>query len=247
MNALLLFILPLLIDAALEKGVGSVSYGNNCTEVDKLGITWWYNWGSQPDCETKSTFVPMIWGRDNIKDISKVNKSAPALLGFNEPNNAGQSNLSPQEAASYWPQLMATGMRLGSPAVDAGTTAYTWLDQFFGNCSGCRVDFIAVHWYSPWSGSCTAQSLYNRTAFFAERYNRPVWITEFDCADGSFDQNLNFMKQALPNLQSATPKLERFAWFTTRAYGDVPPYYQYVNLFDDKGQTNELGTYYTSV
>ena len=44
--------------------------------------------------------------------------------------------------------VQATGLRLGSPAVDASATAYTWLDQFFGNCSGCRVDFITVHWYS---------------------------------------------------------------------------------------------------
>jgi len=113
----------------------------------------------------------------------------------------------------------ATGLRLGSPAVDASPLAYLWLDQFFGNCSGCRVDFITVHWYSycktleysrctcpvaaccmcpppplpptcnRWrtdffnhtNGRCTADNMFDILQFFARRYQRPLWLTEFDC------------------------------------------------------------------
>ena len=69
-------------------------------------ISWWYNWSmgaSGPD--TGIEFVPMTWGKGDVA------KSVPAgsnfLLTFNEPNFHAQSNLTPQEAASYWPMIEA--------------------------------------------------------------------------------------------------------------------------------------------
>jgi hypothetical protein len=35
-----------------------------------------------------------------------INSGATHLLGFNEPDNSGQSNLSPQAAAAAWKQYM---------------------------------------------------------------------------------------------------------------------------------------------
>lgn len=52
-----------------------------------------------------------------------------------------------QAAAKY-------GLRLGSPSaapcgVDCVTpNPFDWWDQFFAACSGCQVDFLAVHIYS---------------------------------------------------------------------------------------------------
>ena len=63
---------------------------------------------------------------------------------------SGQANMSPGQALSLWPQLEATGMRLGSPAVaDDGATPGGWLDQFMSGAAarGYRVNFITLHWY----------------------------------------------------------------------------------------------------
>jgi hypothetical protein len=45
--------------------------------VDKLGVSWFYNWMPQPDepCRggaTRADYVPMIWGSDNVEGSSVV-------------------------------------------------------------------------------------------------------------------------------------------------------------------------------
>jgi len=134
-----------LVRTAPLKGLGSTS-GSNCQDVDgfftpqypQYSSTWWYNWTPYPVCTTKSEFVPMIWGLNNVNDIEKVNQSGIGnLLTFNEPDNQGQSNMTPDQAVALWPRLEATGMRLGSPAVGASPNSYQWLDEFF--CQMHRV------------------------------------------------------------------------------------------------------------
>ncbi len=78
--------------------------------------------------------------------------------------NREQSNLTPEAAAQLWPRLEEAaeklGTRLGSPsAAVCGANCiernpFDWWDQFFGNCSDCRVDFIATHFYT-----CSPQHL----------------------------------------------------------------------------------------
>lgn len=60
------------------------------------------------------------------------------MLGFNEPDWPGQSDMPVSKALSLWPRLQATGPQLGSPAVAAnGATAGGWLDQFM---TGAKAD-----------------------------------------------------------------------------------------------------------
>ena len=187
----------------------------------------------------------MVWSDAFINDLNLVNTSAPALLGFNEPDLPSQANMQPAYAASLWPKLEATGMRLGSPAVSASLAAIAWLDQFFGNCTGCRVDFIAVHWYSPWEGACTPDAFVALVQHYT-KYGKPIWVTEFDCATGNLAQNLAFMQGLFPNITTLLPSLERYAWFTTRNYSSGS-WYNDVNLFDDAGAPTPLGDYFRTV
>jgi hypothetical protein len=64
------------------------------------------------------------------------------------PNQAGQSDISPSDAAGLWQSLIqplhGLGLRLGSPAPTSAPDGKTWLQSFLGNCSGCTVDFIAL-------------------------------------------------------------------------------------------------------
>lgn len=184
----------------------------------------------------------MVWGVDAVKKLAsgELNTSAPALLGFNEPDNAGQSNILPAVAASLWPQLEATGMRLGSPAVSVGHQ--WWLEQFFGNCTGCRVDFITVHWYAEWGGGCSPNAFIKYVNRFT-KYGKPLWVTEFSCTLAwSAADNLSFLKGLLPTLTATVPLLERYAWFTTRSQ---EANWSNVTLVDSNGTFTELGEYFS--
>jgi hypothetical protein len=229
----------------ISKGVGSISDRtpiSNCTDLKILNLDWYYNWLSDTICSpTPAQFIPMIWGPMFINQTETVDKKAAALLGFNEPDLMPWA---PKDMADLWPQMEATGLRLGSPAPSAGIGAHTWLDQFFGNCTNCRVDFIAIHWYSPWSGTCDTDSLVKFINFYVTRYNKPIWLTEFDCADGTFEQNLQFLQNALPVLEKECPTLERIAWYTTRP-APGGGYYNFIELIGSNGQFTSLGDYYS--
>src|SRR5258708_5458428 len=129
------------------------------------GVSWWYDWGSQGSgAPAAIEFVPMIWGTKSLND--SLPAGANYVLGFNEPNFKQQSNLTPAQAAAAWPTVeakaKAAGIPLVSPAVNfcgspsdpsqcsdpSITDPYTWLKDFFAACSGCEVDYVAVHWYN---------------------------------------------------------------------------------------------------
>eukprot|EP00937_MAST-01D_sp_MAST-1D-sp2_P005532 g5532.t1 len=170
----------------------------------------------------------MVWGSSDVEKIPQIDRSADALLGFNEPDNCnGQSCMSVDEAVRLWPQLRATGMRLGSPAVTTG--GGDWLGSFLYRVGcgpqatpPCQVDFLALHYY----GACDAQSFHA----FLENWRRPypdlpLWVTEFSCPSfssggGTVEDNLRFMQSALPGIGQAAPTLERYAWFATRTYAN---------------------------
>ena len=68
---------------------------------------------------------------------------------FNEPDNGGQSNIDPTTAAALWKANMEPfygKAKLIGPAVTNGG-GVQWLQQFLGNCTGCHIDAIAMHWY----------------------------------------------------------------------------------------------------
>lgn len=78
---------------------------------------------------------------------------------FNEPDNAGQSNIDPTTAAALWKTNMepfAGKAKLVGPAVTNGG-GVEWLQQFLGNCTGCTIDAVAMHWYDTATVSCSLQ------------------------------------------------------------------------------------------
>ena len=111
----------------------------------------------------------------------------PDLLSFNEPDMSGQANMSPAQALSLWPQLMATGLRLGSPAVaSGGATPGGWLDQFMSGATarGYRVNFITLHWYgSDFATGPAVSQLESYLQAVHARYHKPIWLTEFALAN----------------------------------------------------------------
>jgi hypothetical protein len=99
---------------------------------------------------------------------------------------AGQSNLSPGDAANIWKQyiqpLHAQGVRLGAPAVSSAPAGPEWLASFMSACTGCTFDFVPLHWYGDGS-----QFFEQYVRDFHSRFNYPLWVTEW--ASTSSDPN----------------------------------------------------------
>lgn len=159
------------------------------------GISWYYNWGAAPDqclvstgaVNTQVEYVPMTWGltdagaacdsggvcfNDELS-IERLAQSIPAgsryLLGFNEPNFAHQSNLTPTAAANAWTYLERVADQRGLELV-APATNY------------CDPSPSVDH-----AGSCTQQSIehtfefpeYSLTVAAEHRYNAFEWAELF--------------------------------------------------------------------
>jgi hypothetical protein len=240
-----------------KRGVGTIL--GNCTVHESLAnLTWFYNWGkSAPNITAQCTkslgheFVPMQWGKSGIDSLeSAISPNAKSLLAFNEPNQQGQSNVTPQEASELWPQIEAVAhkfnLRIGSPsAVYCGANCITaspfdWWDQWLGNCtSGCHFDFLATHYYS-----CDIQEFKSFLGECWNKYQKPIWITEFCCPlpNGPLSKEEDFMQSALTVLEQDT-HVERYAWFSTQTSGWLGTV---GSLLNDDNSPTELGKLYDS-
>lgn len=164
--------------------------------------------------------VPMIWGRDDVnpRDLAAL-RGEPVILGFNEPDERTQSNMSVAEAIALWPELMATGARLGSPATTTSGTlgANSWLGKFMAQAEAAdlRVDFVAVHYYSTNKSVAAFETFLHKVH---EAYGKPVWVTEWALADwanpGRFSaaENEAFFREAV-RMMDDLPFVEKHAWF----------------------------------
>ncbi len=153
--------------------------GNNSDANEALKTTWCYNWDAGTNSWKDREYVVQHHheGWPGFSSLTS-NGTSPNLLGNNEPDNTADDREHPasvKEVLKTWPQMMATGKRLGSPAV-AGD--YNWLYQFIDSIDarGWRCDFVCVHayWYSDWSSwQSQLKQIYERTG-------RPIWITEMN-------------------------------------------------------------------
>jgi hypothetical protein len=209
-----------------RKGVGVWSFNGVGTALKRSGATWYYTWSTTHDGITGPGFVPMIWGADSADaaSLARAEQAGPYLLGFNEPDMSGQANMTVDQALSLWPELMATGKVLGSPAVAyGGDTSGGWLDRFMTGAQqkGYRVDFIALHWYGgDFSTPNAVAQLRSYLQAVYDRYHKPIWLTEFALIDFSGggtryptdDQQAAFVTSATRMLDGL-PWLQRYAWF----------------------------------
>jgi hypothetical protein len=195
------------------------------------GISWWYNWSNQPPSGGAGIeFAPMIWGGGALN--GPIPAGSRYVLGFNEPNFKSQANLTPQQAAADWPRVeslaKAAGIPLVSPAVNycgnssnssgcsdpTVTDPYTYLKDFFTACSGCEVDYIAVHWYN-----CDLTSLKSYIDGGGSlpgfvQFGKPIWLTEFSCdSSHSVADQKAYMQAAVPYLES-NPHVYRYSWYS---------------------------------
>lgn len=121
-------------------------------------------------------------------------------------------------AYNQWVQPLAGQVLLGAPAVTNSVGSGVGIDymsQFMGNCTGCTIDFIPIHWY----GSVLDPDAFTTyVSSFWTKFARPVWITEFGTTSGTEDQIVTFLQNVLPWLDQQT-YVQRYAYFMDRAAG----------------------------
>jgi len=186
-----------------------------------LNVGWYYNWNISDNSTPELEYVPiaqkLYWpGLDQDWQA----RGATHLLGYNEPDHKDQANLTVDQAIQGWPKLLATGLRLGSPAVSDG--GLNWLYDFIAKADGnhLRVDFIAVHYYrshNPADAKGAATQFYNFLKEIHGRTKRPIWVTEWNNgANWTHDPKPTFaqQKEALKEMikmLDRTPFVERYA------------------------------------
>ncbi|MGA4644867.1 glycosyl hydrolase [Limisphaera sp. 4302-co] len=189
-----------------------------------LNVGWKYNWNLNQSSTADVEYVPIRQNRwwPGLNQDWRARGSVH-LLGFNEPDRPDQANLSVADALSAWPELLATGLRVGSPAPsDGGRNG--WLYPFIqqADAAGLRVDFVAVHYYwcfNPADPAGAASQFYNFLKATYDQVKRPIWITEWNnganwtgCADPTFAQQQACIAAMIQMLEE-TPWVERYALY----------------------------------
>jgi hypothetical protein len=214
-----------------KKGVSTWSFHGVNKALAKSGASWYYTWSSGHRGIVSPNgvhFVPMIWGADNVTaaTLRKVTHEGRFLLGFNEPDMTSQSDLSVSTALSLWPRLMATGMRLGSPAVASGAaTPEGWLDQFMRGVTArrYRVNFITVHWYgSDFATGPAVEQLRDYLHAIHARYHLPIWLTEFALIRFGAVDSFPSPKLQAAFVTAATSMLQHLSYVTRYAWFALP-------------------------
>lgn len=190
-----------------------------------LNVQWKYNWNLDQNSTRDLEYVPIRQNRW-WPDLASQNwqaRGADHLLGYNEPDKSDQANIAVGDAIGSWPDLLATGLRVGAPAVSDGGRN-SWLYPFMAqaDAAGLRVDFVPVHYYWCWDPADpagAANQMYNFLKATYDAVRRPLWITEWNnganwtgCADPTFDQQQACIS-AMVNMLENTRFVERYALF----------------------------------
>lgn len=232
---------------SFKRGVGENQfYFVGQMEPLEPGVSWYYNWGNQPNEGTNNQiinytgyeYIPMCWGaysEDKIRNYCKAHPETKYLLGFNEPNFKAQSNMTPAVAAEKWPAVQALAkelnLKLVSPALNYSPDApyqdpMKWMEEFVALVGNDAFDYIALHNYG---GFGVMQDLCTR---FHERFGKDIWVTEWCYWPGGAGSvyvapstQIQSMIQSVEWLEK-TPWIYRYAWFKA------------VGAYDGKNQPN---------
>ena len=189
-----------------------------------LDVGWFYDWNISTNSSPDLEYVPIRQNRwwPGLNQNWKT-RGSTHLLGYNEPDKADQAKMTVGEAISGWPDLLATGLRLGAPAPSDG--GLNWLYEFVDKAdkAGLRVDFVPVHYYrattDPGDAKGAADQFYRFLKEVHDRVKRPLWITEWNNGANwtkAPDPNERQQKAAITamiKMLDETPFVERYALY----------------------------------
>ena len=154
-----------------KMGVADMLDTNN---LGKLNATWSYTWGNGRDLGTDYECVPHMnhrWG-PSAADMGSASYSCH-IKTDNEPgNSADPEPATVDQVLDRWEDCMRTGKRLMTPSSHDGSMG--WFSAFLDSIDarGWRCEILDFHCY--W-----AEGQYSNLKGYADRYGRPIWITEY--------------------------------------------------------------------
>ena len=207
----------------LKKGIGA----KGDAVVEALNNSWHYNWGNDGEAIGGAEFVPNQWSGGSVAKAISLGERMDIThhMAFNEPDNEDQSNMTVDTAIEKYEYLLASGLRLGSPANTDGTKGATWRDEFMTKAEekGLRVDYMVVHYYKK----TTPAGFYNWLKAIYDKWHRPIWIKEFNYGATWVSNKPATNQEASDGLESYINKLdetsfiERYAVFTWQPDSEV--------------------------
>ncbi|KAK3935955.1 glycoside hydrolase family 128 protein [Diplogelasinospora grovesii] len=220
-------------------------------------VSWLYNWSPHPTPRCSLQFIPMQWNHVNIDTLPGLcaQAGAPAVLGFNEPELAEQSNMSVELAAGEWMRCIEplrkgqggrAAVRCGSPGISSAPHGVSWLKAFLAaiRAQGGGVDFYALHWYGETLGQFYDYIWSTHHQLGADK---PVWITEYAPTNWSVEHPLdkghveNFVRESCKYLETLD-WVERYAFFG--AMRDTGTVGRWAAMLDNNGKITEVGKIY---
>lgn len=161
-----------------------------CGQVGTLGGAWCYAWSPYPGVQAGIEAVPMIRDASSVYAL-RLGGNSDWLMGFNEPDLAGQADLTPDEAAQLWRIVEAKWPdKLLVAPVPSHLHPY-WLHGFYAAYvtrygQAPRLDALAMHCYLPTAQECIA--LAEQYEGLAQAWGiREGWVTEFAWTSVSAD------------------------------------------------------------
>lgn len=228
-------------------------------------LTWYYNYNAAPTRMLSNgssahplEFVPQLWGAPGtgFADAVKILLDTPgnnvsAVLFMNEPDagDGGGSGVDPKSAAQIWQDQFVPlkeahpNLQLGSPAVTAAPSGFTWLAEWFAACDPmCEPDFMAVHYYGAYDGLVThVQQVQQLFGNVTEKGG--LWVTEFAFQGQDLTTSQSFFNQSVAFLdgQDVVKRYSYFGSFTGKESNVGPN----AAMLDDDGQLTDIGSWYT--
>ena len=200
--------------------------------LEALNVSWFYSWGENASttADPRIEFVPMR--KRSIGDASEYKIPEQSgnfkyFLGYNEPDQPLQANMTVEQALAEWPIIadavrsrqyqdeneQIQNVKLGSPAVSLDWDTSPWQQEFMDRVDRSQIDFMAIHKYPlPTKPNAVLASVEN----FYRLYEKPIWLTEFTAADwketGVYtdEQTYTFLAEVLYDLERS-PLVERYA------------------------------------
>ncbi len=215
-----------------KKGLGLATDMGANLDLSAMGVAWYYNWGEKPSSGSQYQgieYVPMVWKETNANNLknrvnSAINKGYKYILTYNEPDLAGQCNMSVNDVYNAWQGLDdVDGIKISSPVTALWPKASTnWFQTFMEKIdvdNDYDPDFISIHCYPDnYAGAGMATWFLEEVVDWTwNKYHKPIWITEFSTTGSSVtatggNGTKEFWEAVMPGLDERE-YVERYAAF----------------------------------
>jgi hypothetical protein len=161
---------------------GTAGYGDFNSRFQQ---SWAYNWGSSTSWSLPATcvFHPMRWNTSTSIGYDWTTTPKPlCLMGYNEPDNSSQANLTTATAISDWPNLLAKNVPLMGPGCQNTLSGWDYDFNYRLAAYGYRSDYAAIHQYPSGVSSSSQIGVYQSEY---NAFGKPVFVTEWSIVDWS--------------------------------------------------------------